>query len=200
MILVGKRVLNSCREHCALIGNNRQDLISWEHCTLIVDNRQDLVGWKHCRLSPTRAQCSQLNRSCRLSPMRAQCSQPTRSSRLSTTKAQCSRQLFNTLFPQKIISTRLNPESDFFQLNVLSQYCGWYGGRGMAKNMFSAWKQLIQTLFPTNNISTRLNPMQNLILSMECSFSALWLLWGPRNGQKPVFSLNTAISHSFPHQ
>ena len=86
----------------------------------------------------------------------------------------------------------------FYPWNVLSQHCRCYGGRGIAKNMFSAWKQLIQTLFPTNNISTRLNPMQNLILSMECSFTALWLLWGPRNGRKPVFSLKTAISHSFP--
>ena len=33
---------------------------------------------------------------------------------------------------------------------------------------------------------------------MEPSFSGMWLLWGQRNGQKPVLSLKTAFSHSIP--
>ena len=55
----------------------------------------------------------------------------------------------------------------FYELNVLSQDCGCYGGQGMAKNLFLAWKQLFHTLFTTNNLSRRLNPMQNFILDID---------------------------------
>ena len=83
------------------------------------------------------------------------------------------------------------------------------------KTILQVWLTVDQDFFLYKRVRDHQDPLQphlfgltpqppiyllTLILSMECSFSALWLLWGPRNGQKPVFSLKTAISHSFPHQ